>query len=58
VAALLAQSVTAPEVSSSNAAIDSLARSAIDLGPVGRDLTYGYGLVGADYSDDIAQPAR
>ena len=58
VAALLAQSVTSPEVSSSNAAIDSLAQSAIDLGPKGRDLTYGYGLVGADYSTDIAQPGR
>jgi hypothetical protein len=58
VAALLAQSVTAPEVSSSNAAIDSLARSAVDLGPKGRDLTYGYGLVGADYSTDTAQPGR
>jgi Subtilase family len=58
VAALLAQSVTAPEVSSSNAAIDSLAQSAVDLGPKGRDLTYGYGLVGADYSTDTAQPGR
>jgi hypothetical protein len=58
VAALLAQSVTAPEVSSSNAAIDSLAQSAVDLGPKGRDLTYGYGLVGADFSTDIAQPGR
>ncbi len=58
VAALLAQSVTAPDVSSSNAAVDSLALSAIDLGPKGRDLTYGYGLVGADYSTDIAQPGR
>jgi subtilisin family serine protease len=58
VAALLAQSVTAPEVSSSNAAIESLAQSAIDLGPKGRDLTYGYGLVGADYSTDLAQPGR
>jgi hypothetical protein len=58
VAALLAQSVTAPEVSSSNAAIDSLAQSAIDLGPKGRDLTYGYGLVGADYNSEMALPGR
>jgi hypothetical protein len=49
VAALLAQSVIAPELNSSNAAIESLAQSAIDLGPKGRDLTYGFGLVGADY---------
>jgi hypothetical protein len=56
VAALLAQSVTAPELNSSNAAIESLAQSAIDLGPKGRDLTYGFGLVGADYRSDLAQP--
>jgi hypothetical protein len=58
VAALLAQSVTAPEVGSSNAAIDSLAQGAIDLGPKGRDLTYGYGLVSADYSTEITEPGR
>jgi subtilisin family serine protease len=56
VAALLAQSVTAPELSGSNAAIESLAQSAIDLGPKGRDLTYGFGLVAADYRSDLAQP--
>jgi subtilisin family serine protease len=49
VAALLAQSVTTPELASSNAAIEALAQSAIDLGPPGRDLTYGFGLVGANY---------
>jgi hypothetical protein len=58
VAALLAQSVTAPDLSSSNAAIESLAQSAIDLGPRGRDLTYGFGLVGADYHSDLGQPGR
>jgi Subtilase family len=58
VAALLAQSVTAPELNSSIAAIDSLAQSAIDLGPKGRDLTYGYGLVGADYSTDLSPPGH
>jgi subtilisin family serine protease len=52
VAALLAQSVTQPELSSSNAAIEALAQSAIDLGAKGRDLTYGFGLVGADYPAD------
>jgi Subtilase family len=52
VAALLAQSVTTPELGRSNAAIESLAQSAIDLGPKGRDLTYGFGLVGADYPAD------
>ena len=58
VAALLAQSVTAPDLSSSNAAIESLAHSAVDLGPKGRDLTYGFGLVDADYSPDIVLPGR
>jgi subtilisin family serine protease len=52
VAALLAQSVTTPELSRSNAAIEELAQSAIDLGPPGRDLTYGFGLVGANYLAD------
>ncbi len=52
VSALLAQSVAAPDLSSSNAALASLARDAIDLGAPGRDLTYGFGLVGADYRPD------
>lgn len=56
VAALLAQSVTAPDSSSSNAALEALARGAIDLGPKGRDLTYGFGLVGADYRVDLGRP--
>lgn len=58
VAALLAQSLSVPDSSTSSAALDSLARSAIDLGPPGRDLTYGFGLVGADYRTDLAQPGR
>jgi hypothetical protein len=58
VAALLAQSVTAPDLGGSNAAIEALAQSAIDLGPKGRDLTYGFGLVGADYRPDLSQPGR
>jgi len=58
VAALLAPSVMAPDLRQSNAAIDSLAKSAIDLGAPGRDLTYGYGLVGADYRSDLGQPDR
>jgi len=58
VAALLAQSFSAPDSSASNAALESLAQSAIDLGPPGRDLTYGFGLVGADYRTDLALPGR
>lgn len=50
VAALLAQSVSAPDSSARDAAVEALARQAIDLGPPGRDLTYGFGLVGAEYA--------
>lgn len=49
VAALLAARLTSPDAAAAAAAVDALAQSAIDLGPPGRDLTYGYGLVGADY---------
>jgi subtilisin family serine protease len=52
VAALLAQSVSRPDLAGANAAIEALTQSAIDLGPKGRDLTYGFGLVGADYPAD------
>jgi subtilisin family serine protease len=58
VAALLAQSLSAPDLKSSDAAIETLAQSAIDLGPPGRDLTYGFGLVAADYRPDSGRPAR
>jgi len=49
VAALLASGITAPNAADAADAIDALAKSAIDLGPPGRDLTYGFGLVGADF---------
>jgi subtilisin family serine protease len=52
VAALLASGLAAPNPSDAAAAVDALARSAIDLGPPGRDLTYGYGLIGAEYRID------
>jgi subtilisin family serine protease len=48
VAALLASRMEKPDVGAAAAAIDALAKSAIDLGPPGRDLTYGFGLVGED----------
>jgi subtilisin family serine protease len=48
VAALLAESVSTPDLNTSDAAVEALARRAIDLGPPGRDLTYGFGLVGAE----------
>ncbi|HEY6618166.1 MAG TPA: S8 family serine peptidase [Steroidobacteraceae bacterium] len=58
VTALLAQSVTAPDLKGSEAAIAALAQSAIDLGAPGRDLTYGFGLVAGDYRPDSSRPAR
>ena len=58
VAALLAQSLSEPDSIAGNAALESLAQSAVDLGPPGRDLTYGFGLVAADYRTDSAQPGR
>jgi subtilisin family serine protease len=48
VAALLAQRLSTPDSSCADAAVQALALQAVDLGPPGRDLTYGFGLVGAD----------
>jgi subtilisin family serine protease len=48
VAALLAETVSAPDINAADAAIEALALHAIDLGPPGRDLTYGFGLVGTE----------
>jgi subtilisin family serine protease len=48
VAGLLAQMLFTPDLSASDAAVEALALHAIDLGPPGRDLTYGFGLVGAE----------
>jgi subtilisin family serine protease len=46
VAELLAELMTAPDKTTADAALDTLAKQAIDLGPPGRDFTYGFGLVG------------
>lgn len=48
VAGFLAQILSTPDLSASDAAVEALAVHAIDLGPPGRDLTYGFGLVGAE----------
>jgi subtilisin family serine protease len=58
VAALLASGLAAPNSADAAAAIDALAKTAVDLGPPGRDLTYGFGLVGADYRIDPAPLIR
>jgi hypothetical protein len=47
VAALLAAPLSVPDRQGALAAIDRLAQSAIHLGSPGRDLTYGFGLVGS-----------
>ena len=52
VAALLAPGLTAPDPVDAAAALDALAKTAVDLGPPGRDFTYGFGLVGAAYRID------
>jgi subtilisin family serine protease len=48
VAELLAEILTTPDKSAAKAAVDTLAQRAIDLGPPGKDLTYGFGLVGVE----------
>ena len=59
VAALLARTVSAPDLSAGGAAVEALARQAVDLGPPGRDLTYGFGLVGAEYAmEEMPMPGR
>jgi subtilisin family serine protease len=52
VAALLAGRMSAPDPAQAAAAIQALQQIAIDLGSPGRDLTYGYGLVGDEYRID------
>jgi subtilisin family serine protease len=52
VAALLAGRISAPDPVQVNAAIEALSKTAVDLGSPGRDLTYGFGLVGTDYRTD------
>jgi hypothetical protein len=58
VAALLASGLAAPNSADAAAAVEQLARTAVDLGEPGRDLTYGFGLVGADYRIDPAPLIR
>ncbi|MEP6547191.1 MAG: S8 family serine peptidase [Gammaproteobacteria bacterium] len=55
VAALLAGEIAAPNSQDAASAIETLAKTAVDIGQPGRDLTYGFGLVGADYRIDPVQ---
>jgi subtilisin family serine protease len=50
VAGILAKDLSDPNLSMADGAVDALAKRAIDLGPTGRDLTYGFGLVGTEYA--------
>lgn len=52
VAALLAQRLAQPDAAQADTAVRSLAGEAVDLGTPGKDLTYGYGLVGAQFAVD------
>jgi subtilisin family serine protease len=52
VAGLLAQRLSQPDASLAAAALEALAQGAIDLGAPGKDLTYGYGLLGAEFAID------
>jgi subtilisin family serine protease len=54
VAALLAGQVRQPDPIQVNEALTALQKQAIDLGTAGRDLTYGFGLVGAEFRVDPA----
>jgi len=54
VAALLAGQVSQPDPIRVNEALTALEKQAIDLGTGGRDLTYGFGLVGAEFRVDPA----
>lgn len=47
VAGLLAQHLVTPDAQAAAATLARLISSAVDLGPVGRDPVYGYGLVGS-----------
>lgn len=52
VAGLLAAAITTPSAADASAAIGALVRTARHIGSPGRDLTYGFGLVGAEYRND------
>jgi subtilisin family serine protease len=54
VAGLLAVEMHNPDAAQVAAALQALERQAVDLGPAGRDLTYGFGLVGAEFRVDPA----
>jgi len=52
VAGLIAEDMSAPDAAQVAIAVQRLEQRAIDLGPVGRDVTYGFGLVGEEFRAD------
>jgi subtilisin family serine protease len=54
VAGLLAAELKSPDSNQVPAVLQILEGRAIDLGPAGKDLTYGFGLVGAEFRVDPA----
>lgn len=55
VAALLAGKIDEPDPLQARAAVDALSRIALHRGSAGRDLTYGFGVVGTEYRIDPAK---
>jgi subtilisin family serine protease len=58
VAGLLAQDLLEPEPQAAHNAVAALARAAVDLGPRGRDNTYGAGLVGVELAATLRADAE
>jgi hypothetical protein len=60
VAGLLARKLQAPSPAAAQSALAELSREAVDLGPRGRDTTFGAGLVGESFykTIGIAEPGR
>ncbi len=58
VAGLFAMEFPAPNPAGLQDAVDAMARRAIDLGEPGRDLTYGFGLLGAGYAIELKAVIR
>ena len=52
VAALVAGLLFEPDTTAAGAAVEILVNDAVDLGPAGKDFTYGYGLVGETFRID------
>lgn len=52
VTALLAPELSRPDIALASSALEALTKSALKVGKPGRDLTYGFGIVGLEYRND------